>query len=371
MTSQAHLFALLCLFVLGAAFQTQTGWLYLTGASGYALLLVAWAIARWQLRHVRLETLPVQACYQGGSAQLDLAVLKERGGPSLGLQVLLPAKRPHALFRLWRGSLVPHGWQAALAPHVALGHPGRVSFALKTLKRGEFPLPPLLLQSAYPLGLMALTRRVTPRETYMVYPVGPRVADLPWLAPSGEAQGDQRLKDARQGQLIRGVREYRSGDAWREIHWRTTARLGAPHVRESETEQGEALWLFLDLRASVHTEATLEHLVTVAASMVAFCEESGRPVQLATQREAEPEATAPLGFEAWAWLARAQATAPDAPPQGPSGAVLLTPAYVPGWQAWASHLIYCPGTAANAMDATIYCPVGAPIAQALGVERRA
>jgi uncharacterized protein (DUF58 family) len=370
MTAQAHLFWLLCLFVLAAAFQTQTGWLYLTGASGFGLLLVGWVIARWQLRRVRLEALPVQPCYQGGSAQLELAVVKDGAVPSMGLQVLRPSRRPHALFRLWRTSLVPRGWDAALAAEVALGRPGRAAFSLSAEKRGEFKLPLLLLQSAYPLGLIAVTRRLTPAGTYLVYPVGPRVAELPWLAPAGAAQGAQRLKDARQGQLIRGVREYRSGDAWREIHWRTTARLGAPHVRESEQEQGEMLVLFLDLRRSVHTEATLEHLVTVAASLVSHCQETGRPVRLMTQREAEPDRTAPTGFEEWAWLARAQAIAPDAPPDGEPGAVLLTPAYVPGWQAWASHLIYCPGTAANAMDATIYCPVGASIPQALSAERR-
>ncbi|MFN3429176.1 MAG: hypothetical protein ACK46X_04395, partial [Candidatus Sericytochromatia bacterium] len=66
----------------------------------------------------------------------------------------------------------------------------------------------------------------------------------------------------------------------------------------------------------------------------------------------------------------ARAVAPDAPPTGPAGAVLLSPVYPPGWQAWASHFGYCPGAAVNAMDATAYCPVGSPISQALGQERQ-
>ncbi|MOA11557.1 hypothetical protein D3C78_1315060 [compost metagenome] len=96
-------------------------------------------------------------------------------------------------------------------------------------------------------------------------------------------------------------------------------------------------------------------------------------MRLVTQPDAEPGGTSavPAGFEAWAWLARARAIAAEAPVSGPEGAVLLSPAYVSGWQAWASHLVYCPGAAANAMDATVYCPVGAPIAEALGSERRA
>lgn len=370
MTGQAHLFVLLCVFVLGAAFQTQTGWLYLTGASGLGVLALSWVTAWAQLRHVRLESPMVTPVHQGSAARFELGVLRDRG-TARGLQLLLPPKKPRFWFGWWRGALVPDHWPVTAVPEAGPGRPGRAGFALDTSRRGEFELPWVIVQSAYPLGLVALTRRVRPAGRYLVYPVGPRLVDLPWLAPRGDAHGAQRLQDSRQGLLIRGVREYRPGDAWREIHWRTTARLGQPHVRESEQDQGEALVLFLDLRAHAHSEATVDHLVTVAASLVAHALESGRPVRLATHPDAEPDSTAPAGYEAWAWLARARAVAPDVAPTGPEGAVLLSPVYVPGWQAWASHFVYCPGGAANAMDATVYCPVGAPIAEALGQERRA
>jgi uncharacterized protein (DUF58 family) len=370
MTGPGYLIGFISLFILGAAYQTQTGWLYLTGASGLGVVALAWALAWLGLRGVRAEALAVPPCHQGAQVPWPVLVHRDRPGAAPSLQVFLPNKPPGRLFGLSRGALMPEHWQAATVADVAPGRPGRANFQLPAARRGEFPFPALVVQSAYPLGLVALTRRLAPEGTYLIYPVGPRVGELPWLAPTGEAQGQQRLVDARQGQLIRGVREYRSGDAWREIHWRTTARLGHPHVRESEQDQGEALVLLLDLRASVHTEATLEHVITVAASLVAHGQEHGRPVQLLAQPEATPVGEAPAGFEAWAWLARARATAVE-PPRGPSGAVLLSSAYVPGWQQWASHFVYCPPEAANAMDATVYCPVGAPIAECLGVERRA
>lgn len=370
MTSQAHLLVFLSLAVFVAAYQTQTGWLYLTAAGGLAVVAANWLLARWSVRKLRLEALAVPPVHQGADATLTVLAHREAAGAVLGLQVLLPPRPLGRLFRLWRGALVPEHWQSVTLGEVARGRPGRASFTLETTRRGEFSMPRVVLQSAYPLGLYAVTRSVPLAGTYLVYPVGPRLTALPWLAPAGASQGQQRLVDDRAGQLIRGVREYRSGDAWREIHWRTTARLGTPHVRETEQDQGEALILMLDLRASVHTEASLEHLVTLAASLVAHAEAEGRPVRLVTQPEATPQGEAPAGFEAWAWLARAKATATD-PPHGIPGAVLLSSAYVPGWQAWAAHFVYAPAEAANAMDATVYCPVGAPIAETLAREPRA
>lgn len=378
MTSQAHLIVFLSLAVFAAAYQTQTGWLYLTAAGGLAVVLANWLLAGWNARTVRLEALAVPPVHQGEATTLTVLAHRDAPGSALGLQVLLPPRPLGRLFRVWRSALLPEHWQAVTLTEVAPGRPGRASFTLETTRRGEFSMPMAMLQSAYPLGLVAVTRLVPLAGTYLVYPVGPRLTALPWLAPAGASAGQQRLVDDRTGQLIRGVREYRSGDAWREIHWRTTARLGTPHVRETEQDQGEALILMLDLRASIHTEASLEHLVTLAASLVAHAEAEGRPVRLLTQPEATPtgeqmgpaEPGAPAGFEAWAWLARAKATAIEVP-HGVPGAVLLSSVYVPGWQTWASHFVYAPAEAANAMDATVYCPVGAAIAETLAQEPRA
>jgi uncharacterized protein (DUF58 family) len=72
------------------------------------------------------------------------------------------------------------------------------------------------------------------------------------------------------------------GDDLRRVHWPSTARTGDLVVRQLEVPwQGRATVL-LDVRASVHTAATLETAVSAAASIVTASWAAGALVRLAT-----------------------------------------------------------------------------------------
>ncbi|MDB5097512.1 MAG: hypothetical protein JWM80_1933 [Cyanobacteria bacterium RYN_339] len=370
MTSQAYLFLVIGVCVLGAAYQTQTGWLYIMGAMSLGLVLLSWAGAWWNRRGTIARVLPPVPGYAGGTVSFPVAVERIALGPALGLQVLVPAGERIPRW-IYRGHLVPAGWANQPLPPVSVGKRQAVELPLTAPCRGEFPLPTFHLQSAFPLGLVALTRPVTAEGRYLVFPVGPALQEVPWLAATVREQGlDQRFAPGH-GTSPRGVREYRSGDAWRQVHWRTTARLGKPYIKETEREQGEALTIYLDMRPEIHTAATVEHLVQVATSLMDYLVGAGREVALATQPEATPKDEGGAQTRQLAWLARVNPATGAGLPQAVAGAILLSPAYVAGWQRWASFFVYCPGDAANAMDATAFCPVGMPIPEALGQQARA
>jgi uncharacterized protein (DUF58 family) len=63
-----------------------------------------------------------------------------------------------------------------------------------------------------------------------------------------------------------GVREYRRGDPLRRIHWRVSARLGRPVVREFQDEFFVRHALVLDTFGDVSTDRLFEEAVAVAAS---------------------------------------------------------------------------------------------------------
>jgi uncharacterized protein (DUF58 family) len=72
----------------------------------------------------------------------------------------------------------------------------------------------------------------------------------------------------------RSLHEYRPGDDARDIHWKSSARLRAPVVREYDSDAGEDLWICLDTGA--HPGEGAETLVEIAASLAASATAAGR-----------------------------------------------------------------------------------------------
>jgi uncharacterized protein (DUF58 family) len=81
-----------------------------------------------------------------------------------------------------------------------------------------------------------------------------------------------------------GVREFRSGDDLRRVHWPATARHAVPMVKEFELDLTPYFTLFLDLerrhRAGTGRKSTLEYVVRTAASLLASAARRGDTVQL-------------------------------------------------------------------------------------------
>jgi uncharacterized protein (DUF58 family) len=364
-TLQAWVQLLFTVAMLAAAFQTQTGWLFVMGSLGAGGLFAAWAAARWNLGGLTIEARQPDPVERGAWLHIPLVVRRPQGGPAGSLEVLAPDRWPNRMAGLARDALIPAGWSYVTLTPTA-GAPAAGVLQVRALRRGEHPLPRLLIQSSWPLGLVALWRPHQPPGTVVVYPRTPVVSRLPWLDAAGPRQGDVAQLRAEAGAWLRGVREHRPGESLRGVHWPTVSRTGRLHVRDTEQEAGEALVLWLDLRADVHDTESLEHMLEVAAGLVSVGARAGRPVHLTTQPEAGPADGGGDMEAALRWLARVEAIAPPGPAEGPPGAIALSPTRLPGWQAWAAALVWCPAAASpQPSDVTACCPVGCDIATAL------
>ena len=114
--------------------------------------------------------------------------------------------------------------------------------------------------SSAPLGLVA-TSAAGPVPTPLT--VHPMLAAVP--LPAGRARDAEGAKARadRAGADIHGVREWRSGDPARAVHWRSTARRGRLVVFERETPDAGAVNILLH---GDSTQPGFEHLVSVVAS---------------------------------------------------------------------------------------------------------
>jgi uncharacterized protein (DUF58 family) len=170
------------------------------------------------------------------------------------------------------------GWIAVIDPgQTAAGRAETVWPA-----RGVYPLETLTLSTSFPFGLFVKERDVDVPGEAVVWPRADRRVREP--RPAGQRvrrSGEAFAGNAGARGEYRGLRPYRPGDDPRDVHWKTTARVGHPVVREYERDRSRALWLCLDLRAAEGEAA--ETAVEIAASLAAAAARRGDAFGLATQ----------------------------------------------------------------------------------------
>jgi len=156
-------------------------------------------------------------------------------------------------------------------------------------RRGRYLLGPLRVSTRFPFGLIRGTITVGRPQALIVFPRLGRLTRR-WITRQREAfEGSQR-RHRRHGRVegdLFGVREWRSGDSRRWIHWRSSARHGSLVVRQFEQTQNRDLTVLVDLWQPTTPEP--EHLenvelaISFAATVVAdLCGKGGSNLMVDT-----------------------------------------------------------------------------------------
>jgi uncharacterized protein (DUF58 family) len=178
-------------------------------------------------------------------------------------------------------------------------------------RRGLYELGPAEIRTTDPFGLLRFVRRFETREEVVVYP---KVFDLLDFSLWGRGvQTGAQSALARRGDEFSDLREYRWGDEWRRIHWKSVARTGELIVKEFAQNPPQRHSVVLDLhRAGIGApEAEIEDAISTAGSVLKHLAQDGLPFRLLFIHE-EHSAT-PFGadeaayWRALALLATAQA----------------------------------------------------------------
>ncbi|HEX6588723.1 MAG TPA: DUF58 domain-containing protein [Longimicrobiales bacterium] len=244
------------------------------------------------------------------------------------------------------GAIAKPAWLSALAGNATTS----IRAEHVVAKRGVYPLEQLTLATGFPFGLFRKERDLSLPGMLVVWPRSDRL-----LREARTPGRPQRRSGALAGGTagsrgeFRNLRDYRAGDDPRDVHWRSSARLGLPLVREYERERAEALWVCLDQRRRPGTvESAEEEAVEMAASLARAALERNQPVGLATADVVVDEGTGPAQLERILdVLARApfheNAPAPR-PPVGAANAVLVS---VDGARTGGWADVFTPSTAAT------------------------
>lgn len=185
--------------------------------------------------------------------------------------------------------------------------PGKESrigrYQAKFSARGQYTLGPLRVSSRFPMGIGERGQLFQTKSELVVHPQLGRL--LPeWSRQQKELSESTDRRHSRPGLFddeFHRIREYRSGDNPRSIHWRSTARKGELMIREFQQNRHSDSLVILDLpNLKTWTEEESEMAISLAATI---CAEQTRAssgsrylLGLATKQTSIISSRSPAGF---------------------------------------------------------------------------
>jgi uncharacterized protein (DUF58 family) len=187
-------------------------------------------------------------------------------------------------------------------PRIAARESRHASYGGLLPRRGRYRFGPLRVSTRFPMGLVRHSVVLDEHAELVVHPQLGKLSEG-WTQMMREYEaGSQRL--TRRGLLeadFYGLREWRTGDSPRWIHWRTSARQGSLVVRQFEQRLSQNLALLVDLwQSDDPSDAQLERVETAVSFVATLIAEACR----------RPGARLMLEMAAAEWLSRSGPASP-------------------------------------------------------------
>ena len=166
----------------------------------------------------------------------------------------------------------------------------RATYHVEMNWRGLHTLGPLQLRSSYPLGVNQVRRTVEGSDaSVLVYPSPFNIEKIEFRRASVQYTEGNFLSQRRGGHdEFSALREYRSGDSLRHIHWGKSSQGRDFQVKEYDSLESSVVTIVLDRSASANLgegrHTTFEFQVSIAASVARFCIDRGIPVAVIGDR---------------------------------------------------------------------------------------
>lgn len=262
-------YVLFTMLVAAAATNTGNNALYLVLAFQLALLVVS----GWTSRR-NVEGLEVELEVRGEVYAFEPAPVQFR----------IHNRSRWSLKRLLLVALQP-GSAVNLVPVLPPGGIATGTFPWIFARRGRARFEEVWVQSLFPLGLFRKGMRYPVACDVLVYPQlfdTARWGGADVVADEGSSPGARRGW----GHELFALREFRSGDDPRGIHWKKSAQVGSLVVRERESEDQEHLTVVLDNATGPLDEERrkqFERLISEAATVAVSQLQEGCSVGLITR----------------------------------------------------------------------------------------
>ena len=136
--------------------------------------------------------------------------------------------------------------------------------------RGRYRFGPVVLMTTFPFSLFRSRQIVDDRSEFHVFPKLLTLSSR-WqqrlISRSGGVSTTARRSGPTEGDFF-GLREWQTGDSTKWIHWRTTARLSEPAVRQFEQQRRFDSCILVDAFDSGGDDRNVELAISLAATFL-------------------------------------------------------------------------------------------------------
>lgn len=267
-TREGKLFVFVTLGLGFAAVNTGTNLMYLVFGFMLSLIVLSGVLSEHVLRALAVERRLPQRAVAGEAALVELVVKNNKQRlVSYSIEVEDQAEGDDNLRRCYFLKVPPQGEQAA-------------SYRRIPARRGVLRFSGFSLATRFPFALFEKSRDVELVSELLVYP-----KPIPAALPDAlfKEQGERSANARGRGTETRELREYRQDDEVRMIHWRRSASLGKPVVRELEQEATSLLCIRIDnlpVGDGEHWRRGLEDAISRAAYLATRALARGLSVEI-------------------------------------------------------------------------------------------
>lgn len=158
---------------------------------------------------------------------------------------------------------------------IPAGGYAQTAYKVRPTERGSLTFSPAQARIASPFGLWDVNTRLGGGQVVRCYPDFAELADYALFATENRLSQIGVLRRRRRGAGLEfhQLRDYREGDALRQIDWKATSRHGRLIAREYEDERDQQIVFLVDCgRRMIDREGTLSHFDEVlnAVLLLAF-----------------------------------------------------------------------------------------------------
>jgi uncharacterized protein (DUF58 family) len=267
-----------------AAINTGKNLLYLLLAMMLSLIIMSGILSEQCLRHLVLRRWLPEHIFANRPVTGTLSIAnRKRRFPTFSLCVL----------DVIGGQAVDRGIYLL---HLAPRGSALESYPLLFPRRGLHRIDGVKLLTRFPFGLFVKAATVPLVSDIVVYPELRPVPPL-LLEELAVLGFDQQMPRHGPGVALYNLRDYRSGDDSRAIHWKVSARQARLIVRETEAEDTRRVMLVLptappdEARDAPDAHVAMDKAVTLTASLAAYFHDHGFALAALIGHQAIPYAT--------------------------------------------------------------------------------